>query len=237
VATAMAFTKALKKVGVVSANAFGFIGNRLVIPYMNQAEFLVEEGATPEHVDRVLTTFGMSMGPFAVADLSGIDVFMRIRQETSSNDKEHKSGERQTLGVPILYAKRRFGQKNGRGWFSYTEERKAVPDPDVVAWVHGAARSAGIAQRAITDEEILDRCIYALVNEGARVLEEGIAARAGDIDVVYLTGYGFPNYRGGPMFYADTVGLPKVLARIREFGWTPAPLLERLVQEGRRFSQ
>jgi len=232
VATGLAFAKALKKVGVVSANAFGFIGNRLVIPYMNQAEFLVEEGTTPEHVDRVLTSFGMAMGPFAVADLSGIDVFMRIREE-----RQHQSGERQTLGVPILYAKRRFGQKNGRGWFSYTEERRAVPDPDVVAWVHGAARATGIAQRTITDEEILDRCIYALVNEGARVLEEGIAARASDIDVVYLTGYGFPNYRGGPMFYADTIGLPKVLARIREFGWTPAPLLEKLVSEGRSFSQ
>jgi 3-hydroxyacyl-CoA dehydrogenase len=230
VATALALTKALKKVGVVSANAFGFIGNRLVIPYMNQAEFLVEEGATPEQVDRVLTDFGMAMGPFAVADLSGLDVFMNVRQE-----RGHDANERQTLGLPLLCAKGRYGQKTGRGWFAYTEERKAVPSPEVVSWIHAAARDAGIAQRTITDQEILDRCIYALVNEGARVLEEGIAARAGDIDVVYLTGYGFPNYRGGPMFYADTVGLPKVLARIKEFGWTPAPLLEKFVLEGRGF--
>jgi 3-hydroxyacyl-CoA dehydrogenase len=230
-ATALALAKTLKKVGVVSGNGFGFIGNRLVIPYMDQAQFLVEEGATPEQVDRVLTDFGMAMGPFAVADMSGLDVFMSIRKERVS-----KPGERETVGVPLLCAKGRYGQKTKAGWFKY-DDRKATPDAEVVAWVHAAAREARIEQRTITDEEILDRCIYALVNEGARVLEEGIAARASDIDVVYLTGYGFPNFRGGPMFYADTVGVPKVLARIREFGWKPAPLLERLVKEGRGFVQ
>ncbi|MEI9812203.1 MAG: 3-hydroxyacyl-CoA dehydrogenase NAD-binding domain-containing protein [Acidobacteriota bacterium] len=229
-ATAMALAKTIRKTAVVVGNGFGFVGNRIVIPYMNQAEFLVEEGATPEQVDRVLTEFGMAMGPFAVADLSGLDVFWRIRQE-----RAHAAGERQTLGVPLLYAKGRYGQKTGAGWFRYGDDRKSVPDPEAVNWVHAAARAAGIPQRAISGDEILDRCVFALVNEGARVLEEGVAARASDIDVVYLTGYGFPNYRGGPMFYADTAGLPRVLARIREFGWTPAPLLEKLVQEGRGF--
>lgn len=231
IATAMGLAKAMKKVGVVVGNGFGFVGNRMVIAYMNEAEFLVEEGATPEQVDRVLTEFGMAMGPFAVADLSGLDVFMRIRQERPSD------GGRETLGLPKLFELGRYGQKTGAGWFRYGEDRKAVADSEVVEMVHAAARSAGIVQREISDEEIRDRCVFALVNEGARVLEEGVAARASDIDVVYLTGYGFPAHRGGPMFYADTVGLARVLARVREFGWTPAGLLERLAAGGRGFME
>jgi 3-hydroxyacyl-CoA dehydrogenase len=231
IATALALAKTMKKVGVVVGNGFGFVGNRMVIPYMNEAQFLVEEGATPEQVDRVLTDFGMAMGPFAVADLSGLDVFWRIRQETP-----HVAGTRETLGLPKLYNLGRYGQKTGAGWFKYGEDRKPSPDPEVVALVHQTAREAGIQQRTISNEEILDRCIYALVNEGARVLEEGIATRASDIDVVYLTGYGFPAHRGGPMFYADTIGLPQVLARIREFGWKPAALLETLAGSGGRLT-
>ncbi|MEO8099485.1 MAG: 3-hydroxyacyl-CoA dehydrogenase NAD-binding domain-containing protein [Acidobacteriota bacterium] len=231
IATAMALAKAMKKVGVVVGNGFGFVGNRMLIPYMNEAQFLVEEGATPEQVDRVLTDFGMAMGPLAVADLSGLDVFWRIRQEAP-----HAPGARLPLGLPKLYALGRYGQKTGAGWFQYGADRKAVGDPAVTEIVWAAAREAGIAQRAISDTEILDRCVYALVNEGAQVLEEGIAARAVDIDVVYLTGYGFPAHRGGPMFYADTVGLARVLDRVREFGWKPAALLERLAAEGGRFS-
>ncbi|MEO5924897.1 MAG: 3-hydroxyacyl-CoA dehydrogenase NAD-binding domain-containing protein [Bryobacteraceae bacterium] len=223
IATAMALAKSIKKVGVVVGNGFGFVGNRLVIPYMNEAQFLVEEGATPEQVDRVLTEFGMAMGPFAVADLSGLDVFWRIRQE-----KPRVPGARETLGLPKLYELGRYGQKTGAGWFHYGDDRKAKPDPEVVELVHRIACESGIAQRNITDAEILDRCIFALVNEGAKVLEECVASRAVDIDVIYLTGYGFPAHRGGPMFYADTVGLPHVLARVREFGWTPAALLEQL---------
>jgi 3-hydroxyacyl-CoA dehydrogenase len=226
IATAMALAKNIKKVGVVVGNGFGFVGNRLVIPYMNEAQFLVEEGATPEQVDRVLTEFGMAMGPFAVADLSGLDVFWRIRQE-----KPHVPGARETLGLPKLYELGRYGQKTGAGWFKYGEDRKAAPDPEVVELVHRIAREAGIEQRSISDQEILDRCIFALVNEGAKVLEEGVASRASDIDVVYLTGYGFPSHRGGPMFYADTVGVQHVLARVREFGWAPAALLERLATQ------
>jgi 3-hydroxyacyl-CoA dehydrogenase len=230
IASAMALAKTIKKVGVVVGNGFGFVGNRLVIPYMNEAQFLVEEGATPEQVDRVLAEFGMAMGPLAVADLSGIDVFWRIRQE-----KPHVEGARETLGVPLLYAMGRYGQKTGAGWFKYGDDRKATPDPQVAEWVQTEARGRGIPQREISDDEIRDRCLFALINAGAQVLEEGLAARASDIDVVYLTGYGFPAYRGGPMFYADTVGLETVLARVKQFGWTPSPLLEQLAAEGKRF--
>jgi 3-hydroxyacyl-CoA dehydrogenase len=233
IATAMALAKTMKKVGVVVGNGFGFVGNRMVIPYMNEAEFLVEEGATPEQVDRVLTDFGMAMGPFAVADLSGLDVFWRIRQEAP-----RAPGKRVTLGLPKLYELGRYGQKTGAGWFKYGADRKAAADPEVVELVHRVAREAGIKQRAIPDAEILDRCIFALVNEGAKVLEEGVAARALDIDVIYLTGYGFPAYRGGPLFYADTIGAERVLRRVQQFGWarTAAPRLERLAAAGQRFT-
>ncbi len=219
IATAMALAKAMKKVGVVVGNGFGFVGNRLFISYMNEAELLVEEGASPEQVDRVLTEFGMAMGPFGVADLSGLDVFMAIRSERAH------AGERETVGLPMLHELGRYGQKTSAGWFKYGEDRKPIPDPGIVAQIQQAA---GRAQRVISDEEIRDRCLFALVNEGARILDEGIATRASDIDVVYLTGYGFPAHRGGPMFYADTVGLTHVLARVREFGWEPAGLLEKL---------
>ena len=223
-ATALALAKSLKKVPVVVGNGFGFVGNRMVVPYMNEAQFLVEEGATPEQVDRVLTDFGMAMGPFAVADLSGLDVFWKIEEE-----RLHRGvgGNRTPAGLAKLVALGRYGQKTGAGWYRYGPDRKPISDPEVVELVRTASRK-------IPDEEILDRCIYALVNEGARVLEEGIALRASDIDVVYLTGYGFPAYRGGPMFYADTVGLRTVRDRIVELGWTPAALLDRLVKEGGR---
>jgi 3-hydroxyacyl-CoA dehydrogenase len=213
IATAMALAKTLKKVGVVVRNGFGFVGNRMVFPYMNEAQFLVEEGATPEQVDRALTDFGMAMGPLAVADLSGIDVFWRILQEFPP-----PAGTRQPEAVPKLYAAGRYGQKTGAGFYRYDENRKPAPDPEVLKLVQKG-------NRAISDQEIVERCIYALINEGAKVLEEGIASRAVDIDVIYLTGYGFPAYRGGPMFYADTVGLKKIHDRVVQFGWTPAALL------------
>jgi len=209
IATAMALAKTLKKVGVVVRNAFGFVGNRMMFPYMQQAQLLVEEGATPEQVDRALTDFGMAMGPLAVADLSGIDVFWRIQQELPAVAAN---------GIDKLYAAGRYGQKTGAGFYKYDENRKPKPDPAVLALLQKA-------HRAISDEEIVERCIYALINEGAKVLEEGIALRASDIDVIYMTGYGFPAYRGGPMFYADTVGLRKIHDRIVKFGWNPAALL------------
>lgn len=227
IASAMALAKTIKKVGVVVGNGFGFVGNRMVIPYMSEAQFLVEEGATPEQVDRVLTDFGMAMGPLAVADLSGLDVFWRIRQEKASKAQPHVEGARETLGLPVLYNLGRYGQKTGRGWFLYGDDRKAAPDPKVAELVQAEARKHGIEQRSISDDEIRDRCIFALINEGAKVLEEGLAERASDIDVVYLTGYGFPAYRAGPMFYGQTVGWNRVLERVREFGWEPAKLLEQ----------
>jgi 3-hydroxyacyl-CoA dehydrogenase len=224
VATGMNLAKSLKKVGVAVRNGFGFVGNRMFFPYMEEAQFLVAEGATPEQVDRALTDFGMAMGPLAVADLSGIDVFWRIQQEFPA-----AAGVRRAAGIERLYAAGRYGQKTGAGFYGYDENRKAVPDLKVVAMLQESRRD-------ISDQEIVERCIYALVNEGAKVLEEGIALRAVDIDVIYLSGYGFPAYRGGPMFYADTVGLQKIYDRVREFGWNPALLLERLAAEGKTFS-
>ncbi len=223
IATATALAKTLKKVGVVVRNASGFVGNRMMFPYMEQAQLLVEEGATPEQVDRALTDFGMAMGPLAVADLSGIDVFWRIEQEFPP-----PVGSKQPEAVDKLYAAGRYGQKTGAGFYKYDENRKPTADPEVLALLQKA-------HRAIADDEIVERCIYALINEGAKVLEEGIASRAVDIDVIYLTGYGFPAYRGGPMFYADTTGPKKIRERVREFGWKPAPLLERLAEEGKTF--
>ncbi len=219
IATTMALAKTLRKVGVVVRNGFGFVGNAMMFPYMDQAQWLVEEGATPEQVDRALTDFGMAMGPLAVADLSGIDVFWRIQQEFPAITDN---------GIEKLHAAGRFGQKTGAGFYRYDENRKPHPDPEVLALLQRD-------HRAISDREIVERCIYALINEGAHLLEEGIASRAADIDVIYLTGYGFPAYRGGPMFYADTTGLDKILDRVRAFGWQPARLLESLAAEGKSF--
>jgi len=193
IATAMALAKTLKKVGVVVRNGFGFVGNRMMFPYMEQAQLLVEEGATPEQVDRALTDFGMAMGPLAVADLSGLDVFWRISQEFPALTGTGRAIEQ-------LYRAGRYGQKTGAGFYRYDENRKPVPDPEVLRLIQKS-------NRVISDQEIVERCIHALIKEGAKVLDEGIALRAVDIDVVYLTGYGFPAYRGGPMFYADMMGL------------------------------
>jgi 3-hydroxyacyl-CoA dehydrogenase len=237
-ATAMAVAKRLGKVGVVVGNCEGFVGNRMMFPYMYEAQFLVEDGATPEQVDRALTDFGMAMGMFAVDDMAGLDVAWRVRQELNQFSKP---GDRKPLVADTLCEMGRFGQKTGKGWYVYGDDRKAVPDPEVLALIEQAASAAGIRRRPITTEEIIERTIYALINEGARVLEEGFATRAADIDVVYINGYGFPAWRGGPMFYADRVGLAKVYERVsafhRELGqrWAPAPLLARLAREGSTF--
>ncbi len=239
VATALALAKKLKKVGVVVGNCHGFVGNRMMFPYMREAQFLVEEGATPEQVDKALTDWGMAMGIFAVDDMGGIDVLWRVRQEIKHLEKP---GIRKPLVHDKLYEMGRLGQKTGAGWYRYDENRRQVPDPEVLALIEKTARAAGIPRRVISTEEILDRCLYVMINEGARILEEGYALRAADIDVIYLTGYGFPAYRGGPMWYADTVGLKKVYSRIEELHrqhgelWEPAPLLKRLAQEGGTFA-
>jgi 3-hydroxyacyl-CoA dehydrogenase len=238
-ATCMQLAKRLGKIGVLAGNCRGFIGNRMFHPYMREATFLVEEGASVEAVDKALYDFGMAMGPLATGDLAGLDVGWRIRKEYRHLEKP---GVRQPFAGDRLCEMGRFGQKTGAGWYKYDENRRAIPDPEVAALIRKWAVEAGIPQRQISAEEIVDRCIYALVNEGARILEEGITLRAVDIDIVYLNGYGFPAYRGGPMWYADTVGLKKVCDRVTEFHrthgelWEPAPLLKQLAAEGRAFA-
>jgi len=236
IATALALAKKLKKAGVVVGNCPGFVGNRMLLPYMREAQFLVEEGATPWQVDQALYDWGMAMGVFAVDDMAGIDVAWRVHQ---AHKHLRKPGQRTPLVLDKLYHMGRLGQKTGRGWHRYDENRKPSPDPEVEALIEQTARDAGIERRAIGEQEIVERCIYALVNEGARILEEGFALRAGDIDTIYLTGYGFPIYRGGPMWYASEAGFAEVHRRICEFHqgdgelWQPAPLLTRLTNEGK----
>jgi 3-hydroxyacyl-CoA dehydrogenase len=231
VATSLALAKKLSKVGVVVGNCRGFVGNRMMLPYMREAQFLVEEGATPEQVDRALTNFGMAMGIFAVDDMGGIDLAWRVRQEYKHLDKP---GERVPLVLEKLYEMKRWGQKTGAGWFRYDETRKPIPDPEVNALIEKTAREAGIQRREISDQEIIERCIYTLVDEGARIVEEGYALRAADIDVIYVTGYGFPAYRGGPMWYAGAVGLKNVYDSVQKFA-EPAPLLAKLAENGATF--
>jgi 3-hydroxyacyl-CoA dehydrogenase len=240
IATCMHLAKKLGKVGVLVGNCRGFVGNRMFGPYRREAQFLVEEGASIESVDKALFDFGMAMGPMATGDLAGLDVGWRIRKEYRHLEKP---GVRQPFAEDRLCELGRYGQKTAAGWYKYDESRRTHPDPEVADLVRKWAAEAGIPQRTISPEEIVDRCVLALVNEGARILEEGIALRAVDIDIIYLNGYGFPAYRGGPMWYADTVGLDKVHRRISEFHqqhgelWEPAPLLKRLAEEGKTFAE
>jgi 3-hydroxyacyl-CoA dehydrogenase len=240
IATCMALARKLKKVGVLAGNCRGFIGNRMLGPYLREAQFLVEEGASVAEVNQALYDFGMAMGPLAMSDLAGLDVGWRIRKEFRHLERP---GVRQPLVADLLCKMGRFGQKTGRGWSQYDENRTPSPDLETEALIEKTAREAGIERRNIPAGEIVDRCVLALINEGAKLLEEGIALRASDIDVVYLNGYGFPAWRGGPMFYADTIGLNQVLSRLEEFEerhgtalWSPAPLLKRLAARGKTFS-
>jgi 3-hydroxyacyl-CoA dehydrogenase len=239
ITSAFALGKLMKKVGVLVGNCHGFVGNRMFFQYMREGHFLVEEGAAVEAVDKALTDFGMAMGILAVDDMAGIDVGVKVNQE---NAKHEVSGRRKPLVVDKLYALGRYGQKTGAGWYKYDENRRAIPDPEVAALIEQTANDAGITRREIAATEIVERCIYALINEGAKILEEGYALRAGDIDIVYLNGYGFPAWRGGPMWYADTVGLKKVYDRVCEFHaehgdwWQPAPLLKQLAETGGTFA-
>jgi 3-hydroxyacyl-CoA dehydrogenase len=239
IATCMQLSKKLGKVGVLVGNCRGFVGNRMFHPYRREAQFLVEEGASVEVVDQSLYDFGMAMGPLATGDLAGLDVGWRIRKEYRHLEKP---GVRQPIAEDQLCEMGRYGQKTQAGWYRYDETRRALPDPQVGALVRKWAVESGIDQRQISTDEIVDRCILALVNEGARILEEGIALRAVDIDIIYINGYGFPAYRGGPMWYADTLGLDKVYGRILQFQeqhgelWQPAPLLTQLAKEKRKFA-
>ncbi len=240
VATSLALARTLRKVGVLVGNCHGFVGNRMFNPYQREAQFLAEEGAAPSRIDRVLYEFGAAMGPLAVADLAGLDIGMRVRQEAPGM---YPPGTRRPLAGDALCRLGRLGQKTGAGWYRYGEDRSRHEDPAVDALLRQVAAEAGIERRDIGDEEIRDRTVYALVNEGARILEEGYALRSSDIDVIYLYGYGFPAYRGGPMFYADTVGLAAVVARLEEFHaahghwWRPAPLLKELAERGLTFAE
>jgi 3-hydroxyacyl-CoA dehydrogenase len=228
-ATAVKLARTIGKVGVVVGNCFGFVGNRMLAARHREAEKLVVEGAMPWDVDRVIHDFGFAMGPFAMRDLVGLDVGWNHATSSSSTVRE------------MLNEMGRHGQKTGGGFYDYDEKRSATPSPVAEKAVLDFSAKQGVARRQISDEEIRDRCILAMVNEGAKILEEGKAQRASDIDTVWINGYGWPTYRGGPMFYADQIGLPKVLARLRglqaEHGddFTPAPLVERLVTEGRGF--
>lgn len=239
-ATALALSKKLKKTGVVSGVCDGFIGNRMIEQYSRQAGFLLEEGCLPEQVDKAVEKFGFAMGPFRMGDLAGNDIGWAIRKRRYVEKPEVTYSKT----ADLLCELGRYGQKTGAGWYDYKAgDRKAYASEQVNAMIVQHSADIGVARRKVSDEEIVQRLVYALVNEGARILEEGIALRASDIDMVYLTGYGFPLFRGGPMFYADTVGLPNVLDSINNYAkgrhgeaWTPAPLLVKLAGEGKGFN-
>jgi 3-hydroxyacyl-CoA dehydrogenase len=242
-ATAMQFAKKLGKIAVVSGVCDGFIGNRMVARYAQAAHELLMAGALPPQIDAAMQNFGMAMGPFRMNDLAGLDIGWALRKR--------RAAERPSLDLSnvadVLCEAGRFGQKTGAGWYRYEAgSRHAVPDPDVSAIIDTYRAQKGITARAVSDVEIVERCIYALVNEGARIVEDGIAQRSSDIDIVYLNGYGFPAFRGGPMFYADQTGLLEVERALRRLAstpgadvafWTPAPLLARLAQEGKTFTE
>ena len=235
IASVMALGRTLGKIPVLAGNCDGFIGNRMLMFYGSEAEFLLEEGATPEQIDRVMEEFGFAMGPLAVRDLAGNDVGFRIRK-----GRKLPADERWSPILERIVAGGRLGQKSGKGFYRY-EGRTRIVDPEVTALIEEVSRELGIRRRAIPDEEIRERLLHPLVNEGARILEEGIAIRASDIDVVYVYGYGFPAYKGGPMFWGEESGLAPVVETMRRLApthgarWRPAPLLERLVREGGGF--
>ena len=232
-ATVMALAKKIGKTAVVSGVCDGFIGNRMINRYSYEAGLLLAEGALPQQIDRAAEQFGFAMGPFRMSDLAGNDISWAIRKRQAlehPNLKYNKVADR-------ICELGRFGQKSGAGWYDYKAgDRNAhasqLVDELVLAW----SKEIGVTRRAISNEEIVERLMYSLVNEGAQILEEGIAARASDIDIVYLSGYGFPVWRGGPMLFADTVGLYNVVAAMRRYGWEPAALLVKLAQAGKSFN-
>ena len=239
IATIMKLSKRLSKVGVLVGVCDGFVGNRMLYAYRRQADFLLEEGALPQQIDKVIYGFGMPMGPYAMGDLAGLDVGWRIRKRQAVARPSHL---RYSTVADRVCELGRFGQKTGAGWFRYKDgDRTPVPDVAIEHLIESISVEQGITRRAITEQEILERCLYPLVNEGARILEEGLASRASDIDIIWIHGYGFPRYRGGPMFWADTIGLKTIydaMSRLHdEHGeWLePAPLLRRLAESGKGF--
>ncbi|HYB08553.1 MAG TPA: 3-hydroxyacyl-CoA dehydrogenase NAD-binding domain-containing protein [Alphaproteobacteria bacterium] len=240
IATVMALSKTIGKIGVLVGVCDGFVGNRMLYAYTRQANALILEGALPQEVDKVIFEFGFPMGPFAMNDLAGIDVGWRIRKRRAAEGSENYRGY---AVADKLAEMGRFGQKTSAGWYRYEPGSRApIPDPMVEALILKTSAEMGIERRKIDAREILERCMYPLINEGAKILEEGIALRASDIDIIWINGYGFPSYRGGPMFHADLVGLDNIRDAMRrmheEHGeiLRPAPLLERLASEGKGFA-
>ena len=239
-ATTLALSKKIKKTGVVSGVCDGFIGNRMIEQYSRQAGFLLEQGCLPEQVDRAIEKFGFAMGPFRMGDLAGNDIGWYIRKRRYVEKPEVSYSKT----ADLLCELGRFGQKTGAGWYDYKPgDRKAYPSTLVNDMIVKHSADLGIKRQKVSDAEIVERLVYAMVNEAAHILEEGIATRASDIDMVYLTGYGFPLFRGGPMFYADTVGLPNIVMAMEKYAkgphgeaWKVAPLLARLATEGKTFN-
>ena len=237
IATCMKLGKKLGKISVLAGNCPGFIGNRMIARYSRQAQLLILEGAKPIQVDTAIKKFGLNMGPFAMSDLVGLDLGWRARKMAGG------SNEITVKITDALCEQGRFGQKNGKGYYLYEEgSRVPIEDPEVMTLIEQVSDDLGFTRRSFDEEEIIKRCIYPLINEGAKILEDGMAIRGSDIDIVYNNGYGFPNWRGGPMFYANTVGLENVLADLKKFEaehgdfWKPAALLEQLVADGKNFS-
>ena len=240
-ATSMKLGKTIGKVPVCVGVCDGFVGNRMIHSYLKEAGYLLEEGALPKQVDGAIEAFGFAMGPFRMSDLAGLDIGWAIRKRQAAT---RPADARYVKIADLICEKGRFGQKTGAGYYRYEKgSRAAIPDPEIEALIIEASREKGVERRDISDEEIVERLLYSLVNEGAAILDEGIAQRASDIDVIYAFGYGFPRYRGGPMFYADLVGLDKVLATIGRFAdnplgvhWKSAKLLAKLASEGGKFN-
>ncbi len=240
IASVFQLAKKLEKVAVLVGVCDGFVGNRMLYAYRRQADFLLEDGALPHEVDQALVAFGLPMGPYAMADLAGLDIGWAVRKRQEASRPKHL---RYSTIPDRICELGRFGQKTGAGYYRYEKgSRTPIPDPEIAGIIEGVSRELGIARRSFSEDEIVERCIYALINEGANILDEGIALRASDIDLVWIHGYGFPRYRGGPMFYADTVGLRKVYDTVARFHreqgeWMkPAPLLENLASQNGTFS-
>jgi 3-hydroxyacyl-CoA dehydrogenase len=233
--------KKIKKTAVVSGVCDGFIGNRMIEQYSRQAGFLLEEGATPAQVDKAVEKFGFAMGPFRMGDLAGNDIGWAIRKRRYTEKPDLKYSKT----ADLLCELGRYGQKTGAGWYDYVPgKRDAIPNAEVVQMIEDHRKAQGITPRKISDDEIVQRLVFALVNEAARIVEEGIANKASDIDVVYIFGYGFPVHRGGPMAYANEVGPFNVVQAMQRFAknplddaafWQPAPLIQRLVAAGKTF--
>jgi 3-hydroxyacyl-CoA dehydrogenase len=229
IATAMKLAKTINKVGVLVGNCFGFVGNRILAARAAQADALLLKGASPSQVDQVMTDFGFAMGNYQMRDLAGNDVGWNREKSSSSTVRE------------ILNEMGRHGQKSGGGYYDYDEKRNRTPSPVALQVIEDFAAKQGIVRQPVDEQEIHDRLLFAMVNEGAKILDEGIASRASDVDIIWVTGYGWPRYSGGPMFWADLQGLPAVLAKLKALeaahgpAFTPSPLIERLAAEGKGF--